>query len=185
MSRTALPDLPTRQPLGALLPSMYADDDFAQRLTAGLDAVLAAVLSTVDNLPAYLDSRLAPEDFLTWLGSWVAADLDGGWPTESRRTVVRHAVELHRWQGTARGLVDRLRLCLGVGAEVSGGAAVWSSTSDTALPGEPVTSVVVRVWPGSGDGPVEQVTAMVEAVCPAHLTSRVEVVPGPPAPEGE
>lgn len=186
MSRAALPRLPNRYPIGGMLPAMYAADDFAQRFTAGLDAVLAAVVSTVDNLPVYLDARLAPADFLAWLGSWVAVDLDPGWPADLRRLVVRHAVDLHRWQGTARGLVDRLWLCLGVHAEVADGAgATWSSTPDTALPGEATTEVVVRVWPGRGAVDLVRVTAMVDAVCPAHLTCRVELLTGPPAQEGE
>lgn len=184
MSRAALPDLPSRHPLGPLLPSMYADDDFAQRFTAGLDVVLAAVISTLDNLPAYLDARLAPADFLAWLGSWVAVDLDPGWPPELRRTIVAHAVDLHRWQGTARGLVDRLWLCLGVHAQVVDGAAAWSTTPDTDLPGQPTTVVRLRVWPGRREVDQAQVTAMVDAVCPAHLTCRVEVLPAPPAQEG-
>lgn len=184
MTRAALPGLPSRHPLGALLPAMYEDDDFAQRFTSGLDTVLAAVLSTLDNIPAYFDPRLTPADFLAWLGSWVAADLDPGWPAELRRQVVRHAIDLHRWTGTARGLVDRLWLCLGVHASVADGTgAIWSSAPDTALPGDPVTEVVVRVWPGRADVDVARVIAMVDAVRPAHLIYRVEVV-GPPDEEG-
>lgn len=137
------------------------------------------------NLPAYLDARLAPEDFLAWLASWVAVELDPGWPPQLRRLVVRHGVELHRWHGTARGLVDRLWLCLGVHASVAGGTrAAWSSVPDTELPGEPVTEVLVRVWPGSAEVDARRVTAMVDAVCPAHVSCRVEVLPGPPAEEG-
>jgi phage tail-like protein len=186
MSRAALPGLASRHPLGALLPSMYAADDFAQRFTSGLDTVLAAIISTLDNLPAYLDARLTPEDFLAWLGSWVAVELDSGWPAELRRLVVRHAVELHRWQGTVRGLADRLWLCLGVHASVADGApAVWSSTPDTELPGEPATEIVVQVWPGRAGVDEARVTALVDAVCPAHLSCRVEVLAGPPDEEGE
>jgi phage tail-like protein len=186
VTRAAIPGLPSRYPLGTLLPSMYASDDFAQRFTAGLDTVLAAVISTLDNLPAYLDARLAPDDFLAWLASWVAAEIDPAWPADLRRAFVRHAVELHRWQGTARGLVNRLWVCLGVHAEVvDDGGAVWSATPDTELPGEATTEVVVRVWPGSGDVDEAQVTAMVNAVCPVHVTCRVEVLPGPPSQEGE
>lgn len=185
MSRAALPGLPSRHPLGAMLPSMYAADDFAQRFMSGLDAVLSAILSTLDNLPSYLDARLTPEDFLDWLGSWVAADLDPDWPAELRRLVARHAVELHRWRGTARGLVDRLWLCLGVHASVADGAgATWSTFPNADLPGTPVTEFVVRVWPGRAEVDAVRVTAMVEAVCPVHLTCRVEVLPDPPDVEG-
>lgn len=183
MSRAALTGLPSRHPLGALMPSMYTTDDFAQRFTAGLDTVLASILSTMDNLAAYLDPRLTPEDFLPWLASWVAADTDPSRSPELRRTLVARAVELHRWQGTARGLVERLWLCFGVGAEVDDGvSATWSSTPDTDLPGTPGNQAVVRVWSeDTHEIPVEQITALVTAVCPAHLTCTVEVLPVPPA----
>ncbi|SCG00768.1 phage tail protein, P2 protein I family [Streptomyces sp. Ncost-T6T-2b] len=121
MTRAAVPGLPSRYPIGELLPALYADDDLAQRFTAGLDTVLAPVLSTLDNLPAYVDPALAPADFLPWLASWVGVEADPAWPVELRRAVVAHAVELHRWRGTRRGLVERLRLVCGVHAEVRDG----------------------------------------------------------------
>ena len=175
MSRAALPEVPSRHPLGAMLPALYAGDDFALRFTAGLDAVLSAVLSTLDNLSAYLDPALAPGDFLAWLSSWVAAGLDPAWPLPLRRAVVRRAVELHRRRGTARGLVERLELSLGVRAEVlDGPGARWSATPDTALPAASADAVVVRVR-----GPVEldRVEALVASVCPVHVTCVVEMLP--------
>ncbi|MEN3358207.1 MAG: hypothetical protein V7637_2189 [Mycobacteriales bacterium] len=188
MSRAALAELPSRHRLGDLLPAMYADDDFAQRFTVGLDTVLAPILSTLDNLAAYLDARLAPEDFLRWLGGWVAAQLDPAWPLPLRRTVVARAVELHRWQGTRRGLVDRLWLCLGVRADVlDGPGATWSASPGTRLPGTPTRTAVVRVWPdrhGADQIDREQVRALVTAACPAHLSCTVEVLPGRPEQEG-
>ncbi|MGW2090124.1 hypothetical protein ACWCQ6_35010, partial [Streptomyces sp. NPDC001880] len=69
MTRAAVPGLASRYPIGGLLPALYADDDLAQRFTAGLDTVLAPVLSTLDNLPAYFDPLLTPADFLPWLSS--------------------------------------------------------------------------------------------------------------------
>src|SRR5690242_8134058 len=104
MSRAAVPGLPSRHPIGEQLPALYADDDFAQRFTAGLDTVLAPVFATLDNLSAYFDPRLAPADFLTWLASWVGADDDSRVPLELRREVVGRALELHRLRGTRRGL---------------------------------------------------------------------------------
>jgi phage tail-like protein len=172
--RAALPELPSPHPLGTLLPAMYAADDFVLRFTSGLDAVLSAALSTMDNLPAYLDPALAPEDFLAWLSSWVAAELDPAWPLPLRRAVVRRAIALHRRRGTARGLVERLELSLGVHAEVlDGPGACWSATPDTDLPDAPVDTVVVRVRE-----PVDRVRAeaLVASVCPVHVTCVVEVV---------
>ncbi|WP_158849531.1 phage tail protein [Saccharothrix deserti] len=180
MSRAALPELLSRYPLGAMLPALYAADDFAQRFTSGLDAVLSAILSTLDNLPSYFDAELTPTDFVPWLASWLAADLDPTWPEPLRREVVGRAVELHRLRGTARGLVARLELCLDVRAEVVDGPGVtWSSRPDTDLPAREVDAVVVRVWPGrSGVVDRERVEALVESVRPVHVTCVVEVVDG-------
>ncbi|MGW7471954.1 phage tail protein [Streptomyces cyaneofuscatus] len=188
MSRAAVPGLPSRYPIGALLPALYADDDLAQRFTAGLDTVLAPVLSTLDNLPAYFDPALAPADFLPWLATWVGAGIDPGWPPELQRAVLARAVELHRWRGTRRGLVEHLRLCFGVHADVrDGGGVAWSPEPGTALPPPPTGELLVRVWPVAPGVTVDanRVQEVVTASCPVHLTCRVEILPGPPeaAPE--
>ncbi|WP_326786596.1 phage tail protein [Streptomyces sp. NBC_00151] len=186
MSRAAVPGLPSQYPIGGQLPALYADDDFAQRFTAGLDTVLAPVFATLDNLPAYLDPRVAPSDFLAWLASWVGAADHPRWPVELRREAVLRAVELHRWRGTRRGLVEGLRLTLGVHAEVSGdGGAAWSSTAGTDLPPEPPAETLVRVWPGREARVDERrVHEVVRAMCPVHTVCRVEILPGPPTDEG-
>ncbi|MER7732597.1 phage tail protein [Streptomyces erythrochromogenes] len=190
MSRAAVPGLPSRHPIGGQLPALYADDDFAQRFTAGLDTVLAPVFTTLDNLPAYFDPRLAPTDFLAWLASWVGGADDPDWPAALRREAVARAVELHRWRGTRRGLVEALRLVLGVSADVSGdGGAVWSRTPGTEPTPVAAGEVLVRVWPRGGadaaDGvDADRVRALVHALCPVHVVCRVEVLPGPPSGEG-
>jgi phage tail-like protein len=184
MTRAAIPSLPSRYPIGGQLPALYAADSFAQRFTSGLDVVLAPILSTLDNLAEYLDPRLAPEDFVAWLALWVAADLDPDWPVRSRRMAVADAVAEHRWRGTERGLVERLLRCAGVHARVhDGGGVAWSTTSGSALPGEPTSEVVVEVWPAGPDPVDEQrVAVLVAAACPVHLSSSIRVLP-PPAGE--
>jgi phage tail-like protein len=187
MSRAAVPGLPSRHPIGEQLPALYADDDFAQRFTAGLDTVLAPVFATLDNLPAYLDPRVTPADFLAWLASWVGGVDDPKWPIDQRREAVVRAVELHRRRGTRRGLVEALRLVLGVDAEVVGdGAAVWSRTAGADLPAAPATAeVVVRVWPDrTASVDADRVHALIRALSPVHTACRVEVLPEPPVPEG-
>ncbi|NEY36283.1 phage tail protein [Streptomyces sp. PRKS01-65] len=186
MSRAAVPGLPSRYPIGGQLPALYAEDDLAQRFTAGLDTVLAPVFSTLDNLPAYLDPRLAPADFLAWLASWVGAADDPAWPVEVRREAVVRAVELHRWRGTRRGLVEALGLALGAHAEVTGdGGARWSAAPGAELPPAPAAEVLVRVWPGREERiDPDRVREIVRAMCPVHTVCRVEILPGPPAGEG-
>ncbi|MFB8199636.1 phage tail protein [Kitasatospora purpeofusca] len=197
MSRAAVPGLPSRHPIGEQLPALYADDDFAQRFTAGLDTVLAPVFTTLDNLPSYFDPRLAPADFLAWLATWVGGTDDPRWPLALRREAVAGAVELHRWSGTRRGLVEALRLVLGVSAEITGdGGAAWSNTAGGALPPAPADEVLVRVWPRH-DGAAhaahgadaahavdaDRVLALVRSLCPVHTICRVEVLTGPPTSE--
>ncbi|HWU08029.1 MAG TPA: phage tail protein [Streptomyces sp.] len=185
MSRAAVPGLPSPHPIGAQLPALYADADFTQRFTAGLDTVLAPVFATLDNLPAYLDPRVAPADFLAWLSSWVGGVDDPGWPVELRREAAVRAMELHRRRGTRSGLLEALRLVLGVGADVSGdGAAVWSRTAGTGLPPAPAGEVLIRVWPGRTETvDADRVHELVRALCPVHTAYRVDVLTGPPADE--
>jgi phage tail-like protein len=187
MSRAAIPGLPSRYPIGEQLPALYAEDDFAQRFTAGLDTVLAPVFATLDNLPAYLDPRVTPADFLAWLASWVGGVDDPRWPVELRREATVRAMELHRRRGTKRGLVEALHLILGVRAEVGGdGGAVWSRTPGAGLPPAPGTEIHVRVWPDRvATVDADRVHELVRALCPVHTVCRVEVLPGPPAGEGE
>ncbi|MCC9311662.1 phage tail protein [Kitasatospora sp. RB6PN24] len=186
MTRAAIPGLPSRHPIGELLPALYADDDFAQRFTAGLDTVLAPVFATLDNLQAYFQPHLAPTDFLAWLADWVAVETDPAWPEEVRRAVVLRAVALHRWRGTRRGLQERLRLVLGVGAEiVDGGGAAWSTSPEPTLPPAPARELLVRVWPErSAEVDEEQVLAVVRTCCPVHLGCRVQILQAPPESTG-
>ncbi|MER5890675.1 phage tail protein [Streptomyces sp. NPDC001941] len=186
MSRASVPGLPSRHPIGEQLPAMYAEDDFAQRFTSGLDTVLAPVFATLDSLPYYFDPRVTPADFLSWLAGWVGGVDDPRWPVALRREAVARAVELHRWRGTRRGMVEALRLVLGVAAEVSGdGGAAWSATPGGELPPAPSAEVLVRVWPERGEEvDADRVRDLVRALCPVHTVCRVEVLSGPPAGEG-
>jgi phage tail-like protein len=184
-ARAAVPGLPSRHPIGELLPMLYADDDLAQRFTAGLDTLFAPVFATLDNLPAYFEPRVAPMDFVSWLGGWVGADGAPGGADDLQRAVVGRALELHRWRGTARGLKERLRLSLGVDAEITdGGGAAWSADPAAGLPPAPDGELLVRVWPVRAAHLDEtQVLDVVRASCPVHLTCRVEILAGPPARE--
>ncbi|MFF5218372.1 phage tail protein [Micromonospora sp. NPDC000442] len=185
--RGALAGLGTPQPFGRRLPAIYGTDELTGRLLAAFDEVLAPVHSTLDNLAAYLDPRLAPHDFVDWLASWVAAETAPGWTLEQRRTAVANAVALHRMRGTARGLAEQVRTVFGVWPEIneSGGAA-WSSTPGGPLPGSavPALTVTVRVS-DPGLVPSARLRALVEANRPAHVPCVLRVVvEGDEKPEG-
>ena len=104
--RRAFPACPAAHPLGELLPAMYAGDDFAQRFTAGLDSVSPPFCPLWTTCRPTSIQSWRRRTSLSWLASWVAVELDPGWPVPLRRAVVARALELHRWRGTAHGLVD-------------------------------------------------------------------------------
>ena len=162
----------TTTPIAAGLPALYAEDDFAQRLTGALDEVLAPVGSSVDNLAAYLDPRLTPPDFLRWLGRWFAipADhLDGASTTDvdALRALVGAAAPLGARRGTAAALAEEVRLTTGAAVDVSdSGGVSWSATPGSAPPGtaQPGVRVLVR-------GPAEPALtrSLVARAVPAHI----------------
>lgn len=177
--RGTLAGLATPHPLGRTLPGLYQDDDFTQRLCAGLDEVLAPVVATLDGLPAYLDPGTSPTDVLAWLAGWTGVVLDDATPPDRRREQVRRAAELHRWRGTARGVREAVRLWCGCEAEVSeSGAAAWSAEPGAQLPGDPVPALLVRVRSTGGQLDLDLLETVVTASKPAHVPHRVEVVDG-------
>jgi phage tail-like protein len=181
-SRAYAKSLTSPHPLGGYLPALYQDDEFAQRWTAGLDAVLAPIFNSIDNFEAYLDPRLAPLDFLDWLATWMGLVADETWPVERRRAFVSQASVLYRMRGTPRGLAAHVQIFSGGQVEIlERGGAAWSTTAGAKLPGSPGFDLIVRVRlddPASVDA--SRLDAIVAAAKPAHLTHRVEL--GAPAP---
>ncbi len=176
--RGPLAELATPHPLGQTLPSLYLGDPFTQSLCEALDGVLAPVLSALDNLPAYLDLSTAPDDLLPWLARWIGMVLDPGQQPARQRELLRSASIRQGWQGTSRGIQQAVEALLGVRVEVidSGGAA-WSVDAQDPLPGDPVATVAVRVFPSDDQQVDEQrLDAVVRAIKPAHVTHRVQIV---------
>ena len=176
--RGSIADLASPHPLGALLPALFQDDDFAQRLTSALDAVLAPALCTLDNRHAYFDPELAPIDFLSWLAHWVGVGLDENWPPDRQRALVARAGELYQARGTLRGLAAHLELYTGAVAEITdNGGTSWSPTPDGALPGSAERRLTVKV-PQRKRAPLDlrRLEAIVRDTRPAHVPFTVEVV---------
>jgi phage tail-like protein len=176
--RRAVPGLDTPYPLGTLMPAVYQEDPVAMRWTAGLDDVLAAVISTLDCVGAYVDPMLAPADFVRWLADWFGTVLDENWPLIRQRTAVARSVELYRQSGTVEGLRSLLELVTGGAVEVSdSGGTIWSQAPNTPPPGRDEAALVVRVTiePGAAFD-AKAVDELVVAAKPAHVLHTVEVV---------
>ncbi|MCW2569862.1 MAG: phage tail protein [Mycobacterium sp.] len=165
-------------PLALQLPAVYQEDEFTQRLVSAFDAVLAPVLATLDDLPVYLDPRLAPDDFVGWLAGWVGAELEHATTPAARREIVATAVSLHRRRGTVGGIEDVVRLAAsGDVAVTESGGARWARAPGSAFPGEAPASLRVRVTVADPAGvDVRLLDALIAAVKPAHVLHTVEVV---------
>lgn len=182
--RSGVAGLGTPYPLHQFVPAFLQEDDFVVRFTTGLDHVLAPVISVLDCLDAYVDPRLAPEDFLEWVAEWVGATLDDHWSEEHRRTGVLVAAEMHRLRGTVPGLRSLVALATGGEVEVGEGGAQtrWSTrpTEESAAGAGPghERRLVIRI---SVDDPVSirqaALEELVRAAKPAHLPHTIEVVP--------
>ena len=184
--------LPSPRPLGNEVPAALQEDEFCQRLLGALDEVLAPLFLTLDCWDSYLDAKLAPDDFVDWLASWIGVDIDETWSLERRRRLIQDAVGLYRIRGTGFGLQAHIKLYADVtpAIEESGGCA-WSQTANTPLPGsdDPHLTVRVRI-----DDPASinrtTVNRIVAASRPAHLPYELDIAvegatprPGARSPE--
>ncbi len=184
--RGMVPGLINPHPLGRGLPGVYQEEDpFTMRMTEALDEVLAPVVSTLDNLPAYFDPHLAPEDFVGWLAGWVAFELDETWPIATRREAVARAVDLLQRRGTAGGLADEITLVTGGEAEiVENGGTAWSLDPGSEMVGSRKPSLLVRVRVKDAAAvDAERLDRIVRAAKPAHVPHRVEVIGGDAEPK--
>ncbi len=173
--------------LGAVTPEEAREearaDDFALRLCAALDGVLAPIFLALDNIDAYFDPELAPNDFLDLLAAWVGVESPLARSAVDRRTLVREAVQVLRGLGTLPGLEHVLELYTGADVEATDTGKSWSSRDPRAgVEGvfdeaPPAVEVKVRGRPSGADE--RRFTAAVEAITrawtPAHVITTVEV----------
>jgi phage tail-like protein len=179
-------DLASPHPLATLLPGLYQDDELVIRFTEALDTVLAPVTSVLDSSDAYVDPRLAPLDFVTWLAQWVGVELDASWPQERQRALVARAAELYAWRGTVRGLAALIAITTGIEPEIlETGGVGWTAEPPPSggLPGSPSAALVVRLRLPAGSAgaaadaiDVDRLDRLVAQSKPAHIPHRVEVV---------
>lgn len=96
------------------LPAIYAGDPFLEGLLCIFESIWEPLERQIDQLHTYSDPRLAPAEFLPWLGTWVDLVLDETWPEPRRRLLIQHAAELYRRRGTKGALTDYLALYTGL-----------------------------------------------------------------------
>lgn len=179
--RGLIGELGTPRPLIETLPGIYQEDDVARSLTGVFDDALAPVLSTIDNVAAYLDPALTPDDFLDWLAGWVGILPDETWPVERRRALVALAVQLHRRRGTAAGLAMHVRLLGAADVDVKdSGGTTWSKRPGSKPPGDASYSLTLKVTqPKKGKLDHAKIDALVATSKPAHVAHKVTFADAP------
>lgn len=103
------------------LPAIYREGGeagFTFRLVSLFAEVLESLEGDIYALYEYLDPDAAPAEFLPWLASWVALELDETWPEEKRRTLIKSAVELYKRRGTVQGIKEFVEIYTGIAPEI-------------------------------------------------------------------
>lgn len=178
--RGLVPGLASPAQLLQRLPGVYqdaSDVEFFPRFLRAFDDSIAPTISTLDNLAAYVDPRLAPEDFVDWLAGWVDVAPDGAWTLDQRRAIVSQAVAIHRRAGTLDGIRDAVQLSAGPDATVSvddNGAVAWSSTPGGTIPGSSPPHVRVTVTGGDDPDLRRRIERVLNSVVPAHVPWTLE-----------
>ena len=172
-------------PIGSLLPAVYQEyDENALRLTSGLDGVLAPVWLSIDCYDAYLSPAMSPDDVTAWLAGWVGIVAEDNWHPERLAGLVDRSFELHRWRGTLKGMADLIEAYTGIRPEIedNGGVTV-SATPGGGVGGGDRAAVIVRLPRQSlgdddaaRDERLERLNALVTAITPAHVLSRVQPI---------
>lgn len=154
---------------------------FTERFLSAFDDVLAPIVSAIDNIEAYIDPYLTPEDFLEWLESWFDITSAATWSAAERRRRIANAVQLFNTWGTLGGIEAQVAAVSGIEPErievTDSGGVVVSTTPGGPFPGEPVPRVSVRLKvPDPSAIDAERLDAAVARAKPAHVLHDVEVV---------
>jgi phage tail-like protein len=176
--RLLVDELGNASPIVNLLPGMLQEDPFAQRFASAFDDILAPVLLTLDCVDSYFDPWLAPKDFLEWLATWVAIELDETLPPERQRLLVSEAVRLYRVRGTAIGLAEQIAIYTGLEVEIEeSGGSTWSAAPGGYAPGESQPRLTVKLISSNPESiDVSRVNAIVGASKPAQVPHTVVVL---------
>jgi phage tail-like protein len=119
-------------PLLSHLPGIYHSSEDLRELLAGIETVLfgpdsRALEQQIARIATYFDAAETPEEFLSWLGQWVALSHMDGLSLAQQRQLLLEIVPLYAKRGTKAYLARLLELFSPDGAEII--------IEDHALPG--------------------------------------------------
>jgi phage tail-like protein len=123
------------------LPAIYSKDPVQRalldRLLSLFESFFADVEQTIAHLSHLFDPQAVPVEWLPWLASWLAFDLDENWSEAQQREAVAKALAMYAKRGTAEGLKEALHFFAGVDAHIEEPilhAGWWSLPTDEDSP---------------------------------------------------
>jgi phage tail-like protein len=100
------------------LPALYQTEadsrDFLLRFLALTETLFQDLENEIEGLPRLFDPYATPREFLPWLATWLAVELDEKWNEQQQRRLIATAFERYSRRGTVAGLRESLRLLTGV-----------------------------------------------------------------------
>ncbi|HEX8144698.1 MAG TPA: phage tail protein [Pyrinomonadaceae bacterium] len=101
------------------LPAVYQEDersrDFLERFLSVFETFFGALERQIDSIARIFDPQTArgADQFLHWIGSWLAIAVDKNWSDEQLRRLVKHAPELYKRRGTRAGIEEIIEIYTG------------------------------------------------------------------------
>jgi phage tail-like protein len=96
------------------LPAIYQEDEQSRRLLAQFLSIFESIFVDIEqdilSSTKYLDSAGIPAEYLSWLGQWLALEMDQTWSETAKRELLAKAPMLFKKRGTREGLVEILQI---------------------------------------------------------------------------
>ena len=96
------------------LPAIYQEDktsrEFLERFLSIFETVLYDLETDISQVFNYFDPDTVPQEFLTWLASWLNLALDENWPEDKKRYFIQQAFALYKIKGTPGGIKELIRI---------------------------------------------------------------------------
>jgi len=85
---------------------------FLERYLSVFESEFVDIEEEIERITQYVDPEGVPNEYLSWLSSWLAIEFDDRWPAEAKREFLARAPRLFKLRGTKAGMGQTLRLYL-------------------------------------------------------------------------
>ncbi len=109
-----LPAIYQGDPAGTGHQENLVNSRFLERFLSIFESVLSEIDFNIEHINCFFDSLGAPNEFLSWLGSWLAVSMDESWAQDKKRLLIQNAISLYKKRGTREGLEESITLFTGV-----------------------------------------------------------------------